>query len=246
MHPNTPKPQSRTLVAEVLAGLALLVPAAAIAAEPAADAPEQAGNADPVKRAQLDLGAGPKQPILAPFSPLEPIRQEITAKRAKRLKAEREQRAERAAAERERKAEREQGPFHPVVGEVSYGSAEAAFGNARGRPHEGQDIFAPGGTTLISPTETVVVETGTDDGRGNWAALYDPAEKRTYTYFHMIAPAKVSAGEKLGPGDRVGEVGCTGSCSGEHLHFEIRDGKGPYGQPRDPLGLIEGWKRWRG
>lgn len=51
-------------------------------------------------------------------------------------------------------------PFHPVDGAVDYGDAEAGFGNERGRPHEGQDIFAPAGTPVISPTETVVVETG--------------------------------------------------------------------------------------
>ena len=139
--------------------------------------------------------------------------------------------------------EPEAGPFHPVDGAVDYGSAEAGFGNERGRPHEGQDIFAPSGTPVISPTTTEVLETGADGGRGNWAALYDPARDQTYNYFHMIAPAEVEAGETLAPGDRVGQVGCTGSCYGEHLHFEIREGKDPNGPATDPLPQLERWSR---
>lgn len=237
----------RVLVAEALTGILLVLPAVAIAAEPGDPEAGQgdASGGELVERADLGLGTGPRKPVLAPVSPLDPIDQAARERREKRQEAERERRQQRRAEAQRERRERADGPFHPVVGEVSYGSAEAAFGNARGRPHEGQDIFAPAGTTLISPTETVVVEVGSDGGRGNWAALYDPAAKRTYNYFHMISPAKVAAGEKLAAGDRVGQVGCTGSCSGDHLHFEVRDGNSPYGTARDPLGVIDDWKRWR-
>ena len=139
-------------------------------------------------------------------------------------------------------AESVPGPFHPVDGPVDYGSAEAGFGNERGRPHEGQDIFAPTGTPVVSPTRTEVLETGADGGRGNWAALYDRNADRTYVYFHMEAPAEVGPGQRLAPGDRIGRVGCTGSCYGPHLHFEIRDGADPYGTARDPLPDLVRWK----
>lgn len=133
------------------------------------------------------------------------------------------------------------GPFHPVDGAVDYGEAEAGFGNERGRPHEGQDIFAPTGTPVVSPTATEVLETGSDGGRGNWAALYDRAGDRTFVYFHLESPAEVGAGQRLAPGDAVGRVGCTGSCYGPHLHFEIRDGADPYGTPHDPLPELQRW-----
>ena len=139
-----------------------------------------------------------------------------------------------------------EGPYHPVDGDVDYGSVEAAFGNARGRPHEGQDIMAPAGTPVISPMQTEVIETGSDGGRGNWAALYDKSEDRTFVYFHMIEPAEVRAGQRLAAGDRVGQVGCTGSCYGDHLHFEIRDGRDPYGAASDPLPELQSWKRLPG
>ncbi len=95
--------------------------------------------------------------------------------------------------------EPETGPFHPVDGPVDYGSAEAGFGNERGRPHEGQDVFAPPGTPVVSPTEAVVIETGADGDRGNWAALYDPAADRTYNYFHMLAPGRGRGGPAARP-----------------------------------------------
>ena len=83
------------------------------------------------------------------------------------------------------------GPFNPVTAKVDYGTAINTFGGGGMRTHEGHDMFAPEGTPLISPTATEVLEAGTDGGRGNWAALYDPKAKRTYVYMHMLEPAGV-------------------------------------------------------
>ena len=133
-------------------------------------------------------------------------------------------------------------PVNPVAAPVDYGTAINGFGNERGRPHEGQDMFAPEGTPVVSPTATEVLETGTDSGRGNWAALYDAAAKHTYVYMHMSAPASVAAGDRLEPGEEVGLLGCTGSCDGAHLHFEIREGRSPYATPIDPLPELQRWQ----
>ena len=133
-------------------------------------------------------------------------------------------------------------PLSPVAAPVDYGTAINGFGNERGRPHEGQDMFAPEGTPVVSPTATEVLETGSDGGRGNWAALYDAAAKHTYVYMHMSAPADVAAGDRLDPGDRVGLLGCTGSCDGPHLHFEIREGRSPYAPAIDPLPELRRWQ----
>ena len=91
-----------------------------------------------------------------------------------------------------------------------------------------------------------MLETGTDGERGNWAALYEPRSKRTFVYMHMLEPASVKAGQKLAAGDRVGLLGCTGSCDGAHLHFEIREGEDPYGKPIDPLSELQRWSRYTG
>jgi len=134
-------------------------------------------------------------------------------------------------------------PYNPVDAPVDYGTAINTFGGGGMREHEGQDMFAPEGTPVISPVETTVLETGADGGRGNWAALYDAERDRTYVYMHMQEPAGVKAGQKLSAGDVVGKLGCTGSCDGAHLHFEIRAGRGPYGAASDPLPELKRWER---
>jgi len=150
----------------------------------------------------------------------------------------------RAAHERELEARRERrdSPFHPVVsGTIDYGEAGAGFGAARsGHVHEGQDVFAPSGTPLVAVAEGEVVEVGTDGGRGNYLSIHDPQENRTYNYFHMLEPSSVKQGEAVRAGQRVGAVGCSGSCFGEHLHFEVRRGADPYGPAEDPLPFLEG------
>jgi murein DD-endopeptidase MepM/ murein hydrolase activator NlpD len=136
----------------------------------------------------------------------------------------------------------DEGPFNPVDAPVDYGTSINRFGGGGMRTHEGQDMFAPEGTPVVSPVATKVLETGSDGGRGNWAALYDAASDRTYVYMHMEEPAMVGAGDDLGAGEQVGELGCTGSCDGPHLHFEIRAGADPYGPATDPLRELQSWR----
>jgi murein DD-endopeptidase MepM/ murein hydrolase activator NlpD len=211
----------------------LFFPASAIAAEPATVAPSGAV-------------AGPQQPALERASAIETALGGDAAGEAaasvsdQRALRQREVRAERR---RERQAEkrrqRNRRPVHPVEGKVGYGDAMAAFGHARGRPHEGQDVFAPAGTPLLAVRDSVVLESGSDGGRGNWVALGDRKRKLTYVYLHLVEPARVSAGDRVDAGERIGGVGCTGSCSGDHLHFEIRSGLDPYGKPRDPMPFLK-------
>jgi len=48
-------------------------------------------------------------------------------------------------------------------------------------------------------------------------------------YAHLTS-ARVTPGEWLDDGESIGVAGCTGSCTGTHLHFELRRG----GVPIDP------------
>lgn len=138
---------------------------------------------------------------------------------------------------------REPGPYVPIVGAADYGSAENAFGAARsGHVHAGQDMFAPAGTTLVAVTESTVIETGSDGGQGNYVHLYDDERELTYVYMHMVEPTTLEQGEQVAAGERVGGVGCTGSCWGDHLHFEVREGRGWTGEPRDPVPLLRDWQ----
>ena len=138
------------------------------------------------------------------------------------------------------------GPFVPVVGRPDYGSAENRFGAARSdHVHAGQDMFAPPGTAVVAVTDGVVADAGTDGEQGNYVYLYDPRRARTYVYMHLIEPASAKPGERVSAGERLGGVGCTGSCWGEHLLFVVRDGRGSAAEPRDPLPLLHDFEPLR-
>jgi murein DD-endopeptidase MepM/ murein hydrolase activator NlpD len=138
------------------------------------------------------------------------------------------------------------GPFHPVAGNVSYGEGDARFGAGRGgRSHDGQDVFAPEGTPLVAVRDGVVLERGGGDARGNYVVIHSPPARETHVYLHMQGPASVKPGGKVRAGQVVGRLGCTGSCFGAHLHFEVHRGRGARGEARDPLPLLERWHRAR-
>ncbi len=127
----------------------------------------------------------------------------------------------------------------PVRGRVDWGEQDARFGAWRGgHVHEGQDLFARPGTPLIAIREGRVLETGDDGGRGNYVAICNRAARRTFVYLHMLHPSRVRVGEHVRVGERVGAVGCTGSCWGDHLHLEVRRGRGTTGRALDPLPLL--------
>ena len=129
--------------------------------------------------------------------------------------------------------------WFPVRGVIGFGETDARFGAWRGgRRHEGQDVFAEAGTPLVSVREGRVVEKGDDGGRGNYVAIWSPETARTFVYLHMRAPTPFDVGDPVGAGDRIGAVGCTGSCWGDHLHLEMRAGRGTTGRPLDPLPLL--------
>jgi murein DD-endopeptidase MepM/ murein hydrolase activator NlpD len=173
-------------------------------------------------------------PFAAGKAALSPVPEVVTPD-------ERRAKARARALARERR-ERREGPFHPLVGKPDYGGADAAFGAARsGHVHAGQDVFAPAGTPLVAVADAVVADAGTDAGQGNYLHLHDPERGRTYVYMHMVAPAEVRTGDRVEAGERVGAVGCTGSCWGDHLHFEIHSGRGIGGEAADPLPALRRW-----
>jgi murein DD-endopeptidase MepM/ murein hydrolase activator NlpD len=137
-------------------------------------------------------------------------------------------------------------------GPHDYGEGAARFGAPRyGHIHEGQDVFAKPGTPLYAVRDGVVIDGGGGKsfyayGGGNSFVMYSPTDDRSYVYLHMQHPSALHAGDQVHAGQLVGEVGCTGSCDGPHLHFEIRRGRVGYGheaKPIDPLPYLQQWER---
>jgi murein DD-endopeptidase MepM/ murein hydrolase activator NlpD len=140
------------------------------------------------------------------------------------------------------------GPFHPVRGKHGYGHRDARFGALRsGHLHEGQDVFAKPGTPLVAITDGVLVDAGPAygryaGGRGNYVVIYDREANRSYVYMHMLKPPKLGRRDRVAAGQRIGAVGCSGSCWGPHLHLELRRGRAKLRsqtKPIDPLPLLE-------
>ena len=124
------------------------------------------------------------------------------------------------------------GPYFPVVTDnPDFGEADARFGaNRSGHIHQGQDVFVKPGTPLVAVRDGIVIDGAGGKsfyayGGGNSLVIYSPMDDRSYVYMHMLHPALVHAGETVQAGQPVGQVGCTGSCDGPHLHFEIRRGR---------------------
>ncbi len=142
------------------------------------------------------------------------------------------------------------GYVFPVAGPHDFGGAAARFGAERyGHAHEGQDVLARPGTPLLAVRDGVVLDGAGGRsfyayGGGNSVVIYSPDVDRSFVYLHMLHPARVGPGVHVHAGQMIGQLGCTGSCDGPHLHFEIRMGRVAYGhegRPVDPLPYLREW-----
>lgn len=116
----------------------------------------------------------------------------------------------------------------PVQGPVTSG-----FGPRWGRMHNGLDIAANTGTPVLSSAPGTVLSAGPNGDFGN-AVLINHGGGLVTLYAHLNT-INVSKGQSVFTGNSLGSVGCTGSCTGPHLHFEVRVNGVPY-NPRQYLG----------
>lgn len=100
------------------------------------------------------------------------------------------------------------------------------WGGARseGRKHEGIDIFAKRGTPVVSSTEGIVTQVGTNRLGGLVVWVTGPGGQRHY-YAHLDRYADVQDGMRIEAGRVLGFVGNTGNARGTppHLHYGIYD-----------------------
>ncbi|MGH2786518.1 MAG: murein hydrolase activator EnvC family protein [Actinomycetota bacterium] len=97
------------------------------------------------------------------------------------------------------------------------------------RMHTGVDIGAPYGATVVACDSGTVAFSGVMSGYGN-VIVVDHGGGFATTYNHLSG-FSVGSGQSVGRGQPVGSVGCTGYCTGPHLHFEVRIN----GSPVDPM-----------
>ncbi|MBA2637675.1 MAG: peptidoglycan DD-metalloendopeptidase family protein, partial [Solirubrobacterales bacterium] len=115
------------------------------------------------------------------------------------------------------------------------GTQTSGFGENRGsHRHAGMDIAAPSGTRVSAAQCGVVTQAGAQGAYGNLVCVRHGGGIAT-CYAHLSRVA-TTVDQYVRRGELIGEVGCTGRCTGPHVHFEVRRGS----QPTDPAPYLTG------
>lgn len=90
--------------------------------------------------------------------------------------------------------------------------------------HKAFDIAnSAGGPILAADSGTVVLAGWPDNSGYANRVIIDHGNGYQTLYAHLSA-VQVTAGQRVSRGSVVGQMGCTGRCTGTHLHFEVRQG----------------------
>jgi len=124
------------------------------------------------------------------------------------------------------------------------------FGSTDGRtrePHHGVEFYNASGTPVLAAADGVVYYAGDDTTRkfglslgfyGNIVILEHPLSdapfEKLYTLYAHLSKINTSTGQSVTAGEKIGEVGLTGTASGSHLHFEVRIDPDDYGSTLNP------------
>jgi murein DD-endopeptidase MepM/ murein hydrolase activator NlpD len=113
------------------------------------------------------------------------------------------------------------------------------FGPRGNSFHDGIDIAAPTGTSIVASNSGIVAYSGSElRGYGNLILIKGKDDLIT-VYAHNSRNL-VKKGDRVSRGQKIAEVGATGRAQGPHLHFEVRsqDSKGR-AVAVDPLPLLK-------
>lgn len=86
--------------------------------------------------------------------------------------------------------------------------------------HLALDIAAPYGSQVVAAQGGTVTWAGWRNNGGGYVISIDHGNGMRTTYNHL-GSIWVSVGQYVGAGQGIGGVGCTGLCTGPHVHFEV-------------------------
>jgi murein DD-endopeptidase MepM/ murein hydrolase activator NlpD len=160
----------------------------------------QAGDSDPVlsrRAARFEPTASPS-PLPTPVAPPAP------------------------APDPPAQAGQPQAPKPPVV--IGTGSlAWPVNGSISQYFHSGHlalDVAAPYGSTVMAADAGVVTWAGWRNNGGGYVVAIDHGNGMRTVYNHL-GSIWVSPGQAVSRGQGIAGVGCTGICTGPHVHFEV-------------------------
>jgi murein DD-endopeptidase MepM/ murein hydrolase activator NlpD len=111
------------------------------------------------------------------------------------------------------------------------GRLTSSYGMRWGRLHAGIDIAAPIGTPVVAAKNGIVIAAGMNavgHGYGNGIDIrHQDGSISRYAHAEKIF---VRVGQAVKQGQKIMLMGCSGHCTGPHLHFEIHVAD----QPVDP------------
>lgn len=123
-------------------------------------------------------------------------------------------------------------PSRPVMADASVlrsggafiwparGTLTSRFGWRYRRHHEGIDLASPRGTPIYAARDGVVEFSGWKGGYGK--VVFVQHGGGVVTVYGHASSLLVQAGQPIKKGQLIARVGCTGRCTGSHLHFEVR------------------------
>jgi len=121
-----------------------------------------------------------------------------------------------------------------------YGSTQNGLREA----HHGVEFYQPYGTPVLAAANGQVVFAGEDkltllawvtDFYGKVIVLQHTLNGQTvFTLYAHLSAIQVQTGETVALGQKIGEVGASGTAIGSHLHFEVRLGQNDYFSTRNP------------
>lgn len=115
------------------------------------------------------------------------------------------------------------------------GPLGSPFGPRWGRFHEGIDIEGWAETRVHAAAPGVVTQVGWLSGYEGYGLVVKIHHRDGFvTMYAHLAKALVRRGELVEAGRLIGRAGCTGSCTGVHLHFQMWR----YGKLVDPLRFL--------
>jgi murein DD-endopeptidase MepM/ murein hydrolase activator NlpD len=86
--------------------------------------------------------------------------------------------------------------------------------------HLALDIAAPYGSQIVASQGGTVTWAGWKNNGGGYVVSINHGNGMTTVYNHL-GSIWVSPGQYVGAGQGIGGVGCTGLCTGPHVHFQV-------------------------
>lgn len=118
------------------------------------------------------------------------------------------------------------------------GRLNSPYGWDQGRAHSGLDIGVLRSLDVRAAERGVVTRVGWVPGYEGYGLIVEVRLNERYsTLYAHLSTATVRTGQPVRAGERLGLAGCTGWCTGTHLHFELREQQ----RPIDPMPLITGY-----